>query len=99
MEEPVMERVQTLAVISRSAPCCRRHATRAPTANPPISAQLEGTPYHSYHSPSYIRVRAVLWECGRGQTYRDTDTHTQTAVTTIHFASSTTQIQIQIQIY
>jgi len=34
--------------------------------------------------PSYIRVRAVLWPYGRGQT------DTQTRVTTIHFASSTT---------
>ena len=33
--------------------------------------------------PSYIRVRAVVWECGDGQT----DTHTQTAVANIHFAS------------
>jgi len=34
--------------------------------------------------PSYIRVRAVVWAYGRGQT------DTQTLVTTIHFASSTT---------
>jgi len=34
--------------------------------------------------PSYIRVRAVVWAYGRGQT------DTQTSVTTIHFASSTT---------
>ena len=33
---------------------------------------------------SYIRVRAVVWAYGRGQT------DTQTRVTTIHFASSTT---------
>jgi len=38
--------------------------------------------------PSYIRVRAVVWVYGRGQT--DTQTDTQTPVTTIHFASSTT---------
>jgi len=38
--------------------------------------------------PSYIRVRAVVWAYGRGQT--DTQTYTQTRVTTIHFASSTT---------
>jgi len=31
----------------------------------------------------YIRVRAVAWECGEG------DTHTQTAVGNIHFASAT----------
>ena len=42
--------------------------------------------------PSYIRVRAVVWACGRGQTDTHTDRHTdkQTRVTTIHFASSTT---------
>jgi len=40
--------------------------------------------------PSYIRVRAVVWAYGRGQTDRQTDRHTQTRVTTIHFASSTT---------
>jgi len=44
--------------------------------------------------PSYIRVRAVVWAYGRGQTDRQTYTHshtdTQTRVTTIHFASSTT---------
>jgi len=38
--------------------------------------------------PSYIRVRAVVWAYGRGQTDRQTDT--QTRVTTIYFASSTT---------
>ena len=26
--------------------------------------------------PSYIRVRAIVWACGRGQTDRQTDTHT-----------------------
>jgi len=30
--------------------------------------------------PNYIRVRAVVWECGEGQT------DTRTAVTNIHFA-------------
>ena len=37
---------------------------------------------------SYIRVRAVVWMYGRGQT--DRQTHRQTRMTTIHFASSTT---------
>jgi len=42
--------------------------------------------------PSYIRVRAVVWAYGRGQTHRQTDRHThrEMHVTTIHFASSTT---------
>jgi len=33
---------------------------------------------------SYIRVRAVVWECGEGQTNRHTD-----AVTNIYFTSTT----------
>ena len=48
--------------------------------NPPSNAQLEGTPYHSL---TYIRVQAVVRECGEGQT------DTQTAVTNIYFASAT----------
>jgi len=47
---------------------------RAPVANPPNSAQLEGTPYHS---PTYIRVRAAVWECDKGQTDKDTDSRDQ----------------------
>jgi len=42
----------------------------APTANPPNNAQL-GAP--SISLPSYIRVRAVLRECGGRQTDRQTD--------------------------
>jgi len=34
--------------------------------------------------PSYIRIRAVVWAYGRGQT------DTQTCITMIHFGSSTT---------
>jgi len=41
-----------------------------------------------------VRVRAIVWACGRGQTDRQTHTHTQTdtqtRVTTIHFSWSTT---------
>jgi len=42
--------------------------------------------------PSYIRVRAVVWAYGRGQTdtQTQTDRQTHTRVTKIHFASSTT---------
>ena len=49
--------------------------------------------------PSYIRVRAIMPAYGRGQadghpqTPRHTDIHTQTRVTTIHFASSTTHLK------
>jgi len=63
------ERVQALPDISRSALCCHSNETRAPIANPPNSAQLEGIPT----IPPNIRVRAVVWERGEGQT--DTQTH------------------------
>ena len=48
----------------------RRRLTvlRAPTANPPNSAQLEGTPYHSLN---LHLVRAVVWEYKQGR-YRQT---------------------------
>jgi len=49
-------------------------ATRAPIANPPNSAQLGGSLYTT--PPSYIRVRAVVWAYGRGQTDRHTCGHT-----------------------
>jgi len=39
---------------------------------------------------SYIRVRAIVWTCGRGQTDTQTQTRVTSDVTTIHFASSTT---------
>jgi len=54
--------------------CCHSNETRAPIANPPNSAQLEGT---LYHFPTYIRVRAVVWQCGEEQTYRHTDSRDQ----------------------
>ena len=60
---------------------CHSNATHAPIANPPNSAQLGASPTTT---SSYIRVRAVVWACGRGQT------DTQMRVTTIHFVSSTT---------
>jgi len=65
--EPGIERAQALADISRSALCCHSNETRPPTANPPNTAQLEGIPTIP---PTYIRVRAVVWECGEGQTDR-----------------------------
>jgi len=63
--------------------CCHSNATGAPIANPPNNAQQGGS---LYHAPSSIWVHAVVWSYGREQTH----THTQTRVTTIHFASSTT---------
>jgi len=78
--KPGIERVQALADISRSALCCQSNETRAPVANPPDSAQLEGTPYHSTNL--HPGPHTVVWECG------DEQTDTQTAVTDIHFASA-----------
>jgi len=71
----------TLPDISRWALCYHCNETRTPIADPLNSAQLEGTPTIP---SSYIRVRAVVCKCDEGHT------DTQTAVTTIHFASSTT---------
>jgi len=48
--------------------------TRAPIANPPNSAQLEGTPTIPRN---YIRVRAIVWECGKGQTDIHSDSRDQ----------------------
>jgi len=39
-----MKRVQALAGISRSALCFHSNETRAPIANPPSTAQLQGIP-------------------------------------------------------
>jgi len=83
--KPGIERIQALADISHSALCCYSNETRALIANPPNSAQLGG---HPYYSPTYIRVHAVVLECGDGQTDRHTDR--QTHVTNIHFVSSMT---------
>jgi len=74
-----IEWVQALADILHSALRSHSNETCAPIANPPNSVQLDGTPYHT---PSYIRFHAVVWECGEGQT------DTQMAVTNIHFASA-----------
>jgi len=51
------------------------------------SVQQWGTRGHSYHSPNYIQVRAVVWECG--EVHTDRHIGTQTRVTNIHFASAT----------
>jgi len=64
-----IELAQALADILRSALCCHSNEIRAPIANPPSSAQLGGT---SYHTRSYIRLRAVVWAYGNGQTDRQT---------------------------
>ena len=78
--KPGTERAQALSDISRSALCRHSNETRAPIANLPNSAQL-GAP--NTIPPSYIRVHAVVRECGEGKTDRQTDTETR--VTNIHF--------------
>jgi len=83
--QPGIERVQALADISRSAVLfCYSNETHAPIANPPNSAELEGTCYHSrnLHPGPYS-----MWENGDGQAHRHTEL--QTTVTNIHFASAT----------
>jgi len=82
--EPDIERIQALAYISRSALCGHSNETRTPIANPPNTAQLEGTPYHS--------PKLHPGPCSSVGIRRRTDRHTdtQTRVTNIHFVSSTT---------
>jgi len=70
--KPGIERVQALADVSRSTPWCHSNETCTPIANPPNSAQLEGTPTIL---PTYIQVCAVVWKCGEGRTVRHTDRH------------------------
>jgi len=65
----VIEQGQALADISRSALCCHSNETRAPIANSPNSVQLQAPPTIP---ASYVRIRAVVWECGEGQTDRHT---------------------------
>jgi len=67
-----IDRVQALANISRSALCYHSIDTRAPIANSPNSAQLEGTPYHfPYLHPGPCSSVGI-----RRGTDRHTDTHT-----------------------
>jgi len=79
--KPGLEQVQALADISCSVLCCRGNE---------IVHQLQICPtVHNWRAPptippSYVRVHAVVWKWGRGQT------DTETATTTIHFASSAT---------
>ena len=74
--EPGTEWVQALADISRLALGCHSNETRAPIANPPNRAQLQGTTYHcpKLH-PGPCSSVGMQW---------GTDRHT--AVTNIHFA-------------
>jgi len=69
-----IERVKALDDISRSG-CCHSNETRAPVANPPTSAQLEGTPTIPKLYPSPCSSVGMQRETDR-QTHRLTDTHT-----------------------
>jgi len=69
--QPGIERVQSTRWHFAFALCCHSKATRAPIANPPNSAQLGGT---LYHSPKlHPGPRAVVWASRREQTHRHTD--------------------------
>jgi len=61
---------------------CHSNETHAPTANPPNSAQLESTPYHS------SKLHLGPWSSVRMQRGTERQTDTQTAVTNIHFTSA-----------
>jgi len=52
-----------------------RYGVRRSTQLSPNSAQLQHTPYHF---PSYIRVRAVVWEYSEGHTDKQTHSQRQT---------------------
>jgi len=64
--------------------CCYSNGTSAPIANPPNTAQLEGT---TYHSPKLHPGPCSSVRMQRG-TDRHTYTDTQTVVTNIHFTSA-----------
>ena len=40
--------------------------------NPLAKKEILGAPLNYYTRPSYIRVRAAVWACGRGQTNKQT---------------------------
>jgi len=61
---------QTYSEYKHSLTCCHSNEIRAQIANPPNNTQLEGT--RPTIPPSYIQVRAVVWQCGEGQTDRHT---------------------------
>ena len=85
------EHTQAFTDISCSAQCCHNNETRAPIANPPNSAQPEGTPYHSpkLHPGSCTSVGM--------QRRTDRHTDTQMAVTNIHFTSALPHVKCNTQ--
>ena len=77
-----------------AALCCHSNETRAPIANLTNSAPLQGTPTIPQ---SYIRVRAIVLECGKGQTERLTDT--QMSMANIHFASAIPHVKCNNKVH
>ena len=90
MQKPGIEWVQALADILHLALCCHSNKTRALIANLINSEPLEGTPYHC---PTYIYVRAVVWECDEGQT------DIQTAVTNMHLTSAAPHVIFNYMVF
>jgi len=74
---------------------CHSNETCAPIANLHNSIQ-SGAP--STILPSYIRVRAVVWACGQGQTDRHTQTDARDQYTfRVVYDSSAMQLQVCIE--
>ena len=67
--------------------CCHSNETQASIANPPNSAQLGGTPYHSPKLHQGLSSSVGMWP----QTDMRMQTDTQMRMTNIHFASSKTR--------
>jgi len=68
--KPSIERAQALTDIFRSALCCHCNETCALMANPPNSAQLEGTPYHFRKLHPSPCSSVGMWRGTDGRTYR-----------------------------
>ena len=74
--KPGIEHVQALADISRSALFCCSNETRALIVNPPNSAQLKGSPYHSPNlHPGPCSSVGVRQETDRPDTQTHRETH------------------------
>ena len=64
---PGTEPVQALTDISHSVLCCHSNKT---VHRLQIHTIVHNKRAPSTIPPTYIRVRAVVWECGEGQTHR-----------------------------
>ena len=70
-----------------TAVCCHSNEIRAPIANPPDSAQLQGTLYHSPKLHPGLCNNVGMWQ------WTDRHTDGRDHYTSIHFASSTTHVK------